>query len=409
MLFPYRRLVAGSLAKLTNETSGGRSNLSMEINRFVRFIAVLSVLMGLIVFGAGVWVQNGQNVVGIFIYGFVTIIVANVPQGLPGTLLTQLSIIAKRMARRNVYLKNLELIEAFGATSIIASDKTGTITKNVMTVTDLWYNDVFVSGKPNVQRNEATLTRVAMRKKSRSTLLLPPPEADNLTHADTDMFPFERPFADLLIGMCVCNKAVVSAPDSMKRVFSSANMEELERQAGAKTEMETLKITGNPSEAAMLRYVVELTDATWLRNRYEVVFEVPFNSTRKYHLVICKDLVEREYYDNKDGEDQCKYILMMKGAPEIVIKRCAKYAGEFGVELELDGDYHTAFDCAYQNFGEQGRRLIGFAMMHFTDRVDKVFNADNHPADALTFVGMSAIMDPPRDDAEMAIRECKVN
>jgi sodium/potassium-transporting ATPase subunit alpha len=53
-------------------------------------------------------------------------------------VLTQLSIIAKRMARRNVYMKELDLIETFGATTIIASDKTGTLTKNVMTVTDLW-------------------------------------------------------------------------------------------------------------------------------------------------------------------------------------------------------------------------------------------------------------------------------
>jgi sodium/potassium-transporting ATPase subunit alpha len=58
-------------------------------------------------------------------------------------VLTQLSIIAKRMARRNVYMKELDLIETFGATTIIASDKTGTLTKNVMTVTDLWSGVVF--------------------------------------------------------------------------------------------------------------------------------------------------------------------------------------------------------------------------------------------------------------------------
>ena len=406
----------GSLAKLTNEQSGGRSNLSVEIDRFVRFIAILSVTMGLIVFGAGVWVQNGHNVLNVFIYGFVTIIAANVPQGLPGTLLTQLSIIAKRMARRNVYLKNLELIEAFGATTIIASDKTGTITKNIMTVTDIWYNDTFVSGKPDTQRTVATRNRVAMRKRSRSTLLPPAPDAiaESLPAAEMEMFPFERPFADLLIGMCVCNKANIVTSDhgQIKRVFSSENMEEMERQAQHKEEMETLKITGNPSEAAMLRYVVELTDAMWLRSRYEILFEVsdhceqlvcqvPFNSTRKYHLVICKDLMDRD-------QDPTKYVLMLKGAPEIVIKRCTKFAGEFGVEEKIDADYMTAFDCAYSNFGEQGRRLIGFAVLHFKAEPDKVFNADNHPTSDLVFIGMTAIMDPPRDDAEVAIRECKV-
>jgi sodium/potassium-transporting ATPase subunit alpha len=56
-----------------------------------------------------------------------------------GTVTTQLSIIAKRMAKRNVYMKQLDLIETFGSATVIASDKTGTLTKNIMTVTDLWY------------------------------------------------------------------------------------------------------------------------------------------------------------------------------------------------------------------------------------------------------------------------------
>lgn len=58
--------------------------MSLEINRFVKFIAILSLTMATIVFGIGVAVNNGKHVMNIFIYGFITIIVANVPQGLPG-------------------------------------------------------------------------------------------------------------------------------------------------------------------------------------------------------------------------------------------------------------------------------------------------------------------------------------
>lgn len=170
--------------------------------------------------------------------------------------------------------------------------------------------------------------------------------------------------------------------------------------------IETVKIIGNPSEAAMLRYVVDLSDAQMLRTRYEIVFEVcmhvgcaltdtaqvPFNSTRKYHLVIVKDS-----HMTNDTPTHLHYLLLMKGtlfplqeahpralvshnrpraccrgnrvhmnsifflarkivfagAPEIIIKRCGKYAGEHGVEYPMDENYMESFDAAYAHFGEQ--------------------------------------------------------
>jgi hypothetical protein len=91
----------------------------------------------------------------------------------------------------------------------------------------------------------------------------------------TDSGAFERPFGDIVLCMCVCNKASISVNDdgaNFRRVQTNVNIEELEK---ARTnEVETLNIIGNPSEAAMLRYVVELSDAQILRARYDVVFEV---------------------------------------------------------------------------------------------------------------------------------------
>lgn len=67
------------------------------------------------------------------------------------------------------------------------------------------------------------------------------------------------------------------------------------------------------------------------------------------------------------------------------------------------------FQTAYQTYGEHGRRVIGFAHLHFNDDADKVFDADrnNFPFSNLVFVGVCAIMDPPRDETADAIRECK--
>jgi sodium/potassium-transporting ATPase subunit alpha len=168
-------------------------------------------------------------------------------------VLTQLSIIAKRMAKRNVYMKELDLIETFGGTTIIASDKTGTLTKNVMTVSDVWcvrlrrmrtrtqryrFNDIYIAGKPDKHRTTQQKSKMI----------------------GDSSFVFDRPFADILVCMAVCNKASISTSDN---------------DQGTK-KMETVKILGNPSEAAMLRYVVEVADAEMLRAQYEIIFEVRY-------------------------------------------------------------------------------------------------------------------------------------
>lgn len=71
---------------------------------------------------------------------------ANVPQGLPPTVMSQLAIIARRMAKKNAYIKKPDVIDELGAATVIATDKAGTLTKNLMVLTDLWYNKQHHSG-----------------------------------------------------------------------------------------------------------------------------------------------------------------------------------------------------------------------------------------------------------------------
>jgi hypothetical protein len=96
---------------------------------------------------------------------------------------------------------------------------------------------------------------------------------------------FERPFGDIVVCMCVCNKASISVNDdatNFKRVQTNENIEKLEE---ARTnEVETLNIIGNPSEAAMLRYVIDLDDAQAMRARYDVVFEVQKTFCLKFKI-----------------------------------------------------------------------------------------------------------------------------
>ncbi len=194
------------------------------------------------------------------------------------------------------------------------------------------FNDTYIAGKPDVHRTT--------RQKGKAV--------------KDSAFAFDRPFGDILVCMAVCNKASISTHD---------NEHETKK-------LETVKILGNPSEAAMLRYVVEVADAELMRAQYEIIYEVPFNSTRKYHLVIVKDMLEKN-----DTPTQANYILLMKGihtnsyslhksvlsgAPEIITKRCDKYAADAGAEYKMDAAYMESFDAAYEHFGTQAWQTCVF-------------------------------------------------
>lgn len=105
-----------------------------------------------------------------------------------------------------------------------------------------------------------------------------------------------------------------------------------------------MRIAGNPSEAAMLRFVERLASVEQLRAEYEIVFEIPFNSVRKWHLVIAR----------KNGAKEESYVLMMKGAPEVLINRCGFYAGEQGQNV-INEEFNMDFQDAYLHFGNEGR------------------------------------------------------
>lgn len=128
--------VIGRIATLTTSTTAKATPLSNDINNFVHIISAIAFVIGIIFFIFGLFYYDIiMNV--IFAIG---IIVANVPEGLLATVTVALALTAKRMAAKMVLVKNLQSVETLGSTSCICSDKTGTLTQNRMTVSQLWYN-----------------------------------------------------------------------------------------------------------------------------------------------------------------------------------------------------------------------------------------------------------------------------
>uniref|UniRef100_A0A914BV70 Cation-transporting P-type ATPase C-terminal domain-containing protein n=1 Tax=Acrobeloides nanus TaxID=290746 RepID=A0A914BV70_9BILA len=158
---------------------------------------------------------------------------------------------------------------------------------------------------------------------------------------------------------------------------------------------------GTPSEIAMLKYVEQIIDVRITRLNHKIVFEIPFNSKRKWHLIIVKGR------DLKDGTN--KYKLIMKGASEILIQKCSKILTSTGELIDLDEAAMAKFQNSYDHFGEHGRRVIGFVEHEFIapSNIEFTEKAGNFAQEGLTFIGTCAIMDPPRDETAGSIKKCK--
>ncbi len=133
------KTLIGKVASLASGIAAVDSSMQREVKLFVHIIAKLALLSAVVLFVIGVARNHTKaGIVNAFVNGFIVVLVANVPEGLPATVVSCLTISAKRMAGVHVFIKKSDIIETLGATTVIASDKTGTLTQNRMTVANTW-------------------------------------------------------------------------------------------------------------------------------------------------------------------------------------------------------------------------------------------------------------------------------
>ncbi|NMC27209.1 MAG: HAD-IC family P-type ATPase [Syntrophomonadaceae bacterium] len=156
----------GKIANLAQSQSDETSPLQRELGHVTRTISVMVIIIGAVFFAAAVYIA-GAEVSESFIFAM-GMIVAFVPEGLLPTVTLTLAMGVQRMAKRNALIKRLSSVETLGCTSVICTDKTGTITQNEMTVTDLWLDGQYfkVSGvgynpQGQILQGETALTGAA--------------------------------------------------------------------------------------------------------------------------------------------------------------------------------------------------------------------------------------------------------
>uniref|UniRef100_A0A8C7Y168 Sodium/potassium-transporting ATPase subunit alpha n=1 Tax=Oryzias sinensis TaxID=183150 RepID=A0A8C7Y168_9TELE len=324
--------------------------IAKEIEHFIQIITGVAVFLGVTFFILSIVLGYSWLEAVIFLIG---IIVANVPEGLLATVTVCLTLTAKRMARKNCLVKNLEAVETLGSTSTICSDKTGTLTQNRMTVAHMWFDN---------QIHEADTTEDQ--------------SGSSFDKSSTTWVSLARIAA-------LCNRAVFKAGQDALPILKR-------------------EVAGDASESALLK-CIELScgPIKVIRDKNKKVAEIPFNSTNKYQLSI---------HENEDENDN-RYLLVMKGAPERILDRCSTIMIQ-GKEQPMDDEMREAFQNAYLELGGLGERVLGFCHLFMPeDKYPKGFAFDtddvNFSTENLCFVGLISMIDPPRAAVPDAVGKCR--
>eukprot|EP00004_Rigifila_ramosa_P028075 TRINITY_DN940_c0_g1_i4.p1 TRINITY_DN940_c0_g1~~TRINITY_DN940_c0_g1_i4.p1 ORF type:complete len:1037 (+),score=262.23 TRINITY_DN940_c0_g1_i4:38-3112(+) len=350
------RTVISQIAGLASQTSEEETTLHREIHHFVKIITAFALTSGFVFLAVGLGITKGAVISNlIFMIG---IIVANVPEGLLPTVTVSLALTAKRMASKNVLVKTLECVETLGSTTTICSDKTGTLTQNVMTIAHLWYDSRIFKCQTSTQVAEfdpASPTYLALRRVA-----------------------------------ILCNRAVF-------RKDGEQTDAEFEAQP-----IDQRKTIGDASETGIIKFCQKQIDIMQFREQHPKLFEIPFNSINKFQVSV----------HSLPGDP--RHLVVMKGAPERVFGRCTRYV-QNGEELPITDEFRRSFQTNYEALGAMGERVLGFAYQHIAAPTEPGFayqndevSGSNFPMEGHTFVGFMALIDPPRPSVPQAVKDCKV-
>ncbi|MCF8199953.1 MAG: HAD-IC family P-type ATPase [Sulfuritalea sp.] len=311
---------------------------------------LLWVILGLaaLTFGIGVW--RGETMVDMLMAA-VALAVGAIPEGLPAAMSITLAIGVSRMAKRRAIIRHLPAVEALGSTTIICSDKTGTLTENAMTVTELWCGGECFSASGQAYKPEGELQR---RLKDANVAVSPAPTFDVQSCAA---------LRETLLAGALCNDAALHH------------------------ENRQWQITGDPTEAALL--VVARKgglDETTLRTVFPREDELPFDSARQTMATLHR----------VEGLP----LVYVKGAIEKLLPSCHSMLAADGNEVPLD---MPGIEAAAAQMATSGLRVLALARKPLPD--ERGLNETTINSD-LVFLGLAGMIDPPRARAISAVRTC---
>jgi Ca2+-transporting ATPase len=274
----------------------------------------------------------------------VSLAVAAVPEGLPAVVTVSLAIGLQRMVRRNALVRKLPSVETLGSVTVICSDKTGTLTRNEMTVQKLFLGgrEIEVTGSGYAPKGEFSIEARALA-------------------------PAEQ--ADLRLAMTAAARC-----NSSRLVLNKT---------------ENWEIIGDPTEGALLVAARKAGIDDGPADR--VLFEIPFDSERKAMSVVVKD-------------SEGRVAMFTKGAPEVILSKCTRIRID-GTDAPLDESWRENILRANTEMAARALRVLGLAYSPKTEYAARDPWEAYEERD-LVFLALAGMKDPPREEAKAAVAQC---
>ncbi len=340
-----------SLIQAEQAAERAETPLQRRLEQFAYTLLWLALAVIAVVFVLGY--LRGESVVDMFLTS-VSLAVAAVPEGLPAVVTITLALGVTRMVRRHALIRKLPAVETLGSATVICTDKTGTLTKNEMTVTKL-----FVDGR----LFEVTGEGFQLTGSIPGALGLARDAPDLTSH------PFDVPFGvqQLLIAGVLCNGATLQREDGL------------------------VKVLGDPTEGALLVAAAK-TALTKENLEREAAFEceIPFDGDRKMMSIIRHTPRGRKLY--------------AKGAPDVLLSRCTHYLTLDGRTEPLNERDRSAVLRANASLAHETLRVLAAASRSVDGRQDA--SPAQRIETGLVFLGLFAMKDPLRPEAAKAVARC---
>jgi P-type Ca2+ transporter type 2C len=337
----------GRIAGLLRSTESERTPLQKQLDGLAHALAKLAGVIVALVFLIGL--IRGQDIGDLFLTA-VALAVASIPEGLPAVTVVTLAVGVSKMAKENAIVKRLASVETLGCTSVICSDKTGTLTLNQMTARELVIQD---------------------RAHAVSGQGYGPDGAIEAADADN-----AGAFSAALAAMALCNDSVI--------------------RRGS----DDWELVGDPTEGALTVLATKGgIDLDRFRQQYPRLAEVPFDSANKF-------MATAHEMTNPAGQRVVR--IFAKGAPDVLLERSTTVIGADGSAVALD-EARQSLQDHNERLARQGLRVLTVAQREIAlEEWHEIVEADTDPINLvhdLTVLALIGIVDPPRPEARLAIAE----
>jgi Ca2+-transporting ATPase len=350
----------GLIATMLQSVEEEQTPLQQKLDQLGKLLGYACMVISAVVFVAG-WLQGGDLLESFMVA--VSLAIAAVPEGLPAVVTISLALGMHEMVKRHALIRRLASVETLGSATVICSDKTGTLTQNVMTVTEVWTDGktVNITGTGYVPEGNFILDGKKV-------------ELNDIPAVATTLW--------------------------VGSVNNDSELEGIEDENGKMN----YRIVGDPTEGSILVAAAKAgVHAADLKRAYPREGEIPFDSTRKRMVTVhgIKEAWKNSTLPFNGKEKTSSYVIAVKGAPDVVLKLCDRYQKADNTTEKLDDAARQRILKANDGMTQKALRVLGMAYRVVSAKPEDVDS--DHLEKDLVFAGLVGMIDPAREEVKPAL------